>query len=91
MRNDFSGAEQRRLGVGLIRGVKNRKDAKTTSRFRPEQLGIWWQSGRGRVCECHSNLGKLYYFMNSSKVQFIHSLCPKTLARISEQEEASSF
>lgn len=44
------------LGVGLIHGVKNRKEAKTTPRFRPEQLGIWWQSGRGRVCECHSNL-----------------------------------
>lgn len=44
------------LGVGLIRGVKNRKEAKMTPRFGPEQLGIWWQSEKGRVCECHSNL-----------------------------------
>lgn len=91
MRNDFSGAEQRRLGGRLICGVKNRKETKTTPRFRPEQLGIWSQNGRSRVCECHSNLSKLYCFVNSSKVQFIHSLCPKTLARISEWEEASSF
>lgn len=48
------------VGVGLIRGVKNRKETKTTPRFRPEQLGIWSQSGRGRVRECHSNLGKLF-------------------------------
>ena len=60
MRNDFSGAEQRRLGGRLIRVVKNRKETKATPRFRPEQLGIWSQSGKGRVRECHSNLGKLF-------------------------------